>query len=130
MSHNRRGLVTSHIAAVALAAYRIAAYGADEDDTTLAVDADTTLMGVSCDLPTPVGGVADICRSGIAPVEYGGVVDRGDALTADSQGRAIAAVPGDDEVLNCVGHAEVGGVIGDIGAVLVMPHKAYGPAGA
>ncbi|MDF5922521.1 hypothetical protein P4133_34605 [Pseudomonas aeruginosa] len=38
------------------------------------------LIGISTEIPAADGAVFDVIRSGLAPVEYGGNVTRGDAL--------------------------------------------------
>jgi hypothetical protein len=71
------------------------------------------LIGVSDLGATSVGDRVDVHRSGIVRVEYGATVTRGDLLTADSVGRAIAVTPGAG--VRTIGVAEVSGVVGDYG---------------
>ncbi|MDF5968634.1 hypothetical protein P4117_06680 [Pseudomonas aeruginosa] len=47
------------------------------------------LIGISTEIPAADGAVFDVIRSGLAPVEAGGNVTRGDALTADAQGERL-----------------------------------------
>jgi len=54
----------------------------------------------------------------VAPVEYGGTVAAGDALTSDSAGRAIATTTEGD---SCIGWALQAGTVNIIGSVIVHP---------
>lgn len=57
----------------------------------------------------------------IEDVVFGGNVTRGQPLTADAQGRAVAAAPAAGANVYCIGFAEVSGVVGDIGTVIISP---------
>lgn len=56
--------------------------------------------------------------SGIAEVEYGGNVTRGDLLTSDANGKAIATTTAGNRI---IGIAMASGVSGDIGLALINP---------
>lgn len=112
-------LTKSLTATTAIIKRRLVKYGAADGTGVPAVDATAFIVGVSADIDTDVGQRASVFMLGnIADVEYGGTVARGDALTADSQGRAIATTTSG---ARCVGFAEVSGVVGDIGSVVVAP---------
>ena len=53
----------------------------------------------------------DIIRDDLAEVEFGGTVTRGQALTSDASGKAVAATVTGSRV---IGYAEVSAVAGDI----------------
>ncbi|MCY1249405.1 hypothetical protein D9M72_629360 [compost metagenome] len=54
-------------------------------------------------------------------MEYGGNVTRGVPLTADAQGRAIAATVPPTATTYIIGFAEESGAFGDIGSVFIAP---------
>ena len=125
---NIPGMITPFRAAGAIGKYRIAAHGAADGAAIQAEDGDTTLLGVTTDINAADGSIVDVVRSGPASVTFGGPVTRGDPLTADADGRAVAvALPAEADTF-IVGYAEVSGVLGDIGAALVAP--AFIPATA
>lgn len=108
-----------HVAA-AIIAYVMVVW-ADEDLTVkTAVDGSAPIIGV-----TPIvgadnaGDIVDVVRCCRPDVRYGGVVTRGDRLTADAQGRAIPAQAGN----YYLGFAEVSGVEGDIAPIFIAPGR-------
>lgn len=116
MAHNP--MRRNYLAAAAIAAFRIVKPGANDGEVVQGAAATDALMGVNDSIAPASGERVDIVKSGIADVEYGGNVTRGGPLTSDSVGRAVAAtVPGS----RIIGFAEVSGVLGDIGQVLVAP---------
>jgi hypothetical protein len=108
----------------AIAPFRIVKFGTSDGNVLQASSSADKLIGVS--LPVGANSFAalerlDICRAGLTEVEYGGQVTRGDRLTADANGKAIAItdamlVAG---VVNSIGVAESSGVLGDIGDVFL-----------
>ncbi len=112
-------LTKSLTATTAIPARTLVKYGAADGTGVPAVDAAAFIAGVSGDIDTAVGQRASVHMNGnIADVIYGGTVARGDALTADAQGRAITTTTAGARI---VGFAEVSGVVGDIGSVVVSP---------
>ncbi len=81
----------------------------------------TALFGVNAELDLAAGDYGDIIKSGIADVVYGGNVAAGDPLTSDANGAAVTAVPGAGTNVRIIGFAEVAGVAGDLGHVLIAP---------
>jgi hypothetical protein len=114
------GLITNKNAGGEVLPYRIVKFGANDNAVIQAAAATDASIGVADQLGADAAGhPIDVIRSGIAEVEYGGNVTRGVALTADSQGRAIAATAGAN--VRIIGFAEVSGVVGDIGSVHIAP---------
>lgn len=112
-------LLKNYRATAPVAPYRIVKFGAVADGTVtqceLAADASIGISGrVAAD---QAGQRLDIVRVGLAEVEYGEGITRGQLLTADTQGRAIAATPG----ARVIGVAEASGNTGDIGSALIAP---------
>lgn len=112
-------LTKSLTATTAIPARTLVKYGAADGTGVPATDATAFIAGVSSDIDTAVGERASVFENGnIVDVVYGGNVTRGDALTADAQGRAVATTATGARI---VGFAEVSGVAGDIGSVVVTP---------
>ncbi|MBN0734593.1 DUF2190 domain-containing protein, partial [Pseudomonas aeruginosa] len=83
---NIPGLIAAKRASGAIAARRIVIHGSSDGLAAQAAGSTALLIGISTEIPAADGAVFDVIRSGLAPVEYGGNVTRGDALTADAQG--------------------------------------------
>jgi len=118
MGYRHPELTTPHTADGAIGAYRIVVHGAADGNVAQAANSTTPLIGVTDRISAAVAGDrVDVIRGGIAEVEYGGTVTRGDPLTADASGRAINAAPGAGVNAYIVGLAEESGVVGQIGSV-------------
>lgn len=115
-------LVKNYRAAAALAAYRIVKFGAADGEVQHATAAADASIGITDRSATdcPAGARVDVVRSGLAEVEYGGAVTRGQLLTADAQGRAVAAVG----AARVIGVADASGVAGDVCLALIAPSSA------
>ena len=122
-----QGLQKSYTAEAAIAAYRIVKFGAADGGVLQASAAADKLIGVTDRLAAAVANDRiDIVRSGISEVEYGGTIAAGDLLTADASGRAIVATAGAGTNVRVIGVAEVAGVLGDIGSLLIDPGSFQG----
>lgn len=122
-----QGLTKTLIAGAAIAAYRVVKF--DSTDTTViqAAAALDLSIGVS-DLGGDAAEPTDVIIEGIAVVEYGGTVTRGQRLTSDSVGRAISAAPATGANAQIIGIAMVSGVSGDLGSVRISPSTMQGAA--
>ncbi|MDR3382305.1 DUF2190 domain-containing protein [Cupriavidus basilensis] len=120
------GLIKTHIADGAIGKFRIVAQGASDGAVKQGTSGTDSLLGVTEGFAYVAGDRPSIVRSGIADVEYGGVVTRGAPLTSDASGRAIVAAPAVGVNMRTIGFAEVSGVVGDIGSVLVAPNQIQG----
>lgn len=118
---NIPGLTTAKRAVGAVAPRRLCVNGTSDGLAAQAAAGTALLIGISTDIPANDGQSFDVYRSGLAPVEYGGNVTRGNPLTADSLGRAIAATIPPTATTYIIGFAEESGVLGDIGSVLIAP---------
>ena len=124
---NNPGLIKSFVATVALVAYRIVMFGADDKHVTLATASTDALIGVTgAVVATAAESPSDVILSGATEVEYGGVISRGDLLTSDAQGRAVAAAPAAGVNARIIGTAMVSGVLGDIGSVHINATQIQG----
>lgn len=112
------GLAKTLIAGAAIAAHRIVKFGTSDTAALQAAAATDASIGVS-DLGAASGDPVDVILDGIALVDYGGNVTRGDLLTADSDGKAVTAAPAATASARVIGTAMVSGVAGDIGSVAI-----------
>lgn len=127
-----KGIVKSYTAGGAIGQYRIAKFGSGDKIVIQASATGDAQIGVCCQPGGAANGErVDITRTGIEEVEYGGNVTRGDLLTSDAQGRAVAvtrhthAETGTTTAaasnVRTIGTAEMSGALGDIGQVLLSP---------
>lgn len=119
-------LQKAYVAEAAIAAYRIVKWGAADGQVLQAAAVGDKQIGVSNEIGPAINERCDIVRSGIADVQYGGNVTRGDPLTSDANGKAVAAAPAAGVNNYIIGFAEVSGVDGDIGSVLIAPGRIQG----
>lgn len=111
----------NYLAEGAIAAYRIVKHGAADGGLLQAAAAADKLVGV-CGAVAPVlGERVDVVKVGIADVELGGNVTRGDPITSDANGKGVTAAPAAGANVRIIGFAEVSGVAGDIASVLIAP---------
>ena len=109
------GLEKSVKCTAALAtAYLIAKFGADDDTLAQATASTEELVGVFQHTTTAVGEEVRVMLDGISRVVLGGTVARGNYLTSDANGKAIAAAPGAGVNAYVIGQALASGVAGDI----------------
>jgi Uncharacterized conserved protein (DUF2190) len=64
--------------------------------------------------------------AGIVELRAGGAVARGDWLTADGSGKAVAAAPAAGTNNNVIGRALASGVLNDVIPVLLAPGRIQG----
>lgn len=120
-------LKTAHDAGGVIAAHRIVKHGAADGAVLQATASTEQLIGVLDNIAAAASGDrCEVCRAGVAEVEFGGNVTRGGPLTADADGKAVAAAPGAGTNAYIIGFAEVSGVAGDIGSVLIAPGRIQG----
>lgn len=116
-----QGLTKTLIAGATIAAYRICKFGSSDTAVLQAAAATDLSIGVS-DLGGASAEPTDVIIDGIALVEYGGDVTRGQWLTSDADGKAVAAAPAATATAQCIGRAMLSGVSGDIGSVRIAPN--------
>lgn len=108
-------LVTAFGTEGKIEAHRICAHGEKAGFAKQATAPADKLIGVLTSVEKESGEHADVIRTGLATVVYGGTVARGDYLTTDGTGRAVKASEGQA----FIGIAETDGVADDLGAMLV-----------
>ncbi|SFF13466.1 capsid cement protein [Nitrosomonas sp. Nm166] len=111
----------NYTAGGAISAYRIVKAGANDGEVLQAAAATDLLMGVCGAIAPASGERVDIVKVGIAQVEFGGTVTRGQPVTSDANGKAVAAAPAAGVNNRIIGFAEVSAVSGDIADVLIAP---------
>lgn len=117
-----RGLVKSYSAEGAISPCRIVKFGAANYGVLQATAGADSVIGVTDAVLTIAQGESvDIIHSGIAEVELGGGVTRGDLLMSDANGKGIAAAAAAGANVRTIGPALVSGVAGDKIPVLIIP---------
>ena len=121
MGISTNGITKPYTAGGTIAARRIVKYGAADGIVVQSAGATDLHVGVSTDLGSASGERQDVFMIGnIVEVDFGGTITRGTAVTSDATGKAVAAVTGN----KAVGFAEVSGLAGDVGTVIINPHTA------
>jgi hypothetical protein len=130
MSIRNQGLIKPYNAGGTVGHARFVKF--DSDDRTVvqsAAAADFTI-GVSDFSPNATAAASgervDVQLTDIATVTYGGTVTRGQLVISDSTGRAITATAAAGANVRTCGVAMVSGVVGDLGAVLLIPGSFQG----
>lgn len=118
------GLIKAYKAASAVAARRLVALDGNGDVVQASATTDA-IIGVS-ELGADAGKTCDVIHSDIADVEFGGAVSPGDFVTADADGKAVAAAPASGVNARVAGTAIMDAVAGDIRPVLLNPTQIQG----
>jgi len=113
-------LIKNYVAEGAISACRIVKFGTFDGQVKQAAAKTDLLVGVNEALPVVDGERVDVVHAGITDIEFGGTVSHGAPVTADAQGRAIAAAAGD----RVIGMAIHNAAAGDIAPVLLTPGAA------
>jgi len=112
--------VRNYIAGGTIAQYRFVKPGAADGEVLQAAAATDNIIGVCIQ---PGGAVAgervDVQYSGIAEVEFVGVVARGALVTSDATGKGIAPAPAAGSNVRVGGIAEVTTAANDIARMLI-----------
>lgn len=111
-------LTKNYLAGAAINPYRIVKPGANDGEVIQGAAATDALIGVNMEVGPASGERVDIIQSGIAEVQLGGTVTRGQWITSDANGQGIATTTATNQV---IGRALVSGVSGDIIPVLIAP---------
>lgn len=106
--------------------YSIVKHGTNDNTVVKGAANTDKLFGIAGDYSANEAGKRiDITVLGSAEVEYGGIISRGDFVTADSDGHAVKITDTmlESGSVNAIGMALAGGVEGDILPVFVLPQK-------
>lgn len=86
------GLIKTYIADGAIAINRFVKFGSADNKCAQASAVSDKIIGVSADVAADAAGdPVDVIMDGIAHVTYGGSITRGDPVTTDANGKAVAA---------------------------------------
>lgn len=114
-------LIKSYTAGAAVNPSRFVKHGSADYEAIQATDASAAILGISAENVAAASGQAvDVVKAGLAFLELGGTVTRGDILIPDANGKGVAAIvtAGTEQHVGAI--AEVSGVAGDIIPVLVQ----------
>ena len=104
-------LKKAFLAGAAVGKYRFVKFGADDDTAIVAAAATDKIIGSSESHDVASGDTFDVFMGEIGKVICGGNVARGDALTSDASGGAIATTTAGNRI---GGFALKSGVAGDV----------------
>ena len=85
-------LIKNYTAEGDIAAYRIVKFGAADGGVAQAAASTDLVIGVNAELPVVAGERVDVVRAGLADVEFGGTVARGQPVAADADGKADGVI--------------------------------------
>jgi len=106
--------------------YRLVKLTGDDQVEHAAATTDT-IIGATTEIGTDGAGERqDVHVVGIAEVELGGNVSRGDQVTSDANGKAVTASPAAGTNAQVAGIAMDGGVDGDIVDILLVQTQIQG----
>lgn len=107
------GLTKNYNAGGAIAKRRIVKFGADDKTMLQAAAATDLLIGVATEVDVVTGEPVDVILEGIALCQAGGAVTRGNEVTSDANGKAVAAAPGAGVNNRIIGIALASAVLDD-----------------
>lgn len=110
-------LTKAFLAGAAINARRIVKFDTTDGTVIQAAAAADLSVGVCGEVGPASGERCDVVLQGIADVDFGGTVARGAMVTADANGKAVAAA----STNRTIGIALVSAVSGDIAPVLIAP---------
>lgn len=120
-------LIKTFKAGAAITKHRIVKHDTADDTLIQGAAATDKLLGVADALGAAAAADrVDVILAGTARVEFGGTVARGDLLTSDANGKAVAAAPSAGSNNRVIGVALVSGVSGDIGFVQISQGSVQG----
>ena len=88
-AYKTKGKIDAFTTGGAIRKYRIVKWSTAADNTILETDAEEVSCGISIDAAGTSGDVIKIQRDGIAKVEAGGSMTRGDWFNSDADGKAV-----------------------------------------
>jgi len=116
-----QGLTKNYNAGGAVTQRRFVKFGADDKTVVLAAAATDLIIGASTDIDTALGEPTDVQMDGIAILKAGGAITRGNEVTSDATGQAVAAAPGAGANNRIGGIALASAANGDLIPVLLSP---------
>jgi hypothetical protein len=132
MSFSNHVLTKAFTAAGTIDQYTIVKF--DSSDTTVVeAGVDDSLLGVVyipgvSGTQKVSGDRLEVVLIGVAEVKAGGSITRGDLVTSDASGQAIAAAPAEGINKQVIGKALASAVSGDVFPILLAPQQIQGAA--
>ena len=115
-------LQKSFSAEAAISPYRLVKLGSADGKVTLATGATDMTIGVCNEVGPAIGERADIIVVGVAFVEAGAAIARGNFVTSDATGRGVVPAPAAGTNNRCIGVAiDSASAAGDVIPVLLSP---------
>lgn len=118
--------IFSFTAEGAIPARTLVTLGTADGNVKAAAANTDTLIGVTTEIDAADGDQVDVVTGDLMIVTYGGNVSRGDFLTSDANGHAIAAAPAAGTNVKIIGMALYSGVSGDEVGILASPGQIQG----
>ena len=108
-------LTKSYTAGAAIAACRLLKAGSSDNTVIQATDGSAAYFGVSAEnIAVASGDQVDAIKDGIAWIQLGGSVTRGDKIKADANGKGVAATIVSGTTVHVAGTAQISGSADDI----------------
>jgi hypothetical protein len=108
-----------HLAQALIEGFRIVKPGTADMTVIKSTGPTDKNIGTTDSLDKAANEMADVSIGDIHEVRLGGAVTRGDSLTADANGKAVATTTVGHR---CIGYAEVSGVLDDVITYRCVPH--------
>lgn len=102
------------LAQAVIAGNLILKHGTADDSAALATAATDLLVGTNDALPKEIGELVDYPTAGTGQVKLGGIVTRGQPITADAASKGVAAAPAAGANNRIIGFALQSGVANDV----------------
>ncbi len=113
-------------ALAAIGAFLIIKHGNADNTASPATAPADLLIGTNESLPKDQGETVDYPTAGTGEVRLGGVVTRGQAITADATSRGVAAAPAAGANVRIIGFALQSGVADDVIDYQIAPGQIQG----
>ncbi|OYZ76083.1 MAG: hypothetical protein B7X88_22365 [Polaromonas sp. 17-63-33] len=97
-----------------IAGFLIIKHGAVDNSAALAAAPTDLLLGTNDALPKEIGEQVDYPTAGTGQVKLGGIVTRGQPITADAASKGVAAAPAAGANNRIIGFALQSGVADDV----------------
>ena len=115
-------LLKNFVAEAAITPYRLVKMGSADGKVITAAAATDMIIGACSEVGPAINERVDVVVVGVAYVEAGAAVTRGNLITSDASGRAVVPAPAAGVNNRCIGVAlESATAAGDIITVLLSP---------
>jgi hypothetical protein len=119
-------LTKSYKAEAAVAGRRIVKFGTADNQVIQAAAVADLSVGIAERVGAAINEQCDVIVAGIAECQAGGAITRGDFLTSDATGKALASAPAAGVNNRVVGIALASGVLDDFIPVLLAQGRIQG----